>query len=694
MNSLFKHTFGKIRRMLLGFLCSLTSGIFYSTKKYKRMVPVLSFVLSVFLSIAFAQAPRAQEDVDFSELSLEELLNVVVTTVSKKEQRIADAAAAVFVITQKDIRRSGATNLADVLRMAPGLQVARMNSHSWAVTARGFNSFFANKLLVLVDRRVVYTPEFSGVFWDTMAPPLDDIARIEVIRGPGGALWGANAVNGVINVITKDTAYTQGSLLTAGGGNEEHGFARFRYGGVLDSDENVYYRVYGKHWNHDDLAGDNPDAWHISQAGFRMDGSLHDEKDIWTLQGDVYNSKQDEVHWFTMVPGDGYARGANLLSRWEHAFSEDSDLIAQAYYDYYKRELPLLTTSNRTLDFELQHSFTLGKRQEILWGLGYRRIENHIPYEPLVKFIPAKLSTELFSVFLQDEIVLSPDKITLTLGSKFEYNDYTGFEIQPNIRLMFTPDDKRSLWAAVSRTVSTPDRMNHDAIAEVPIPAERNPFYPMPFVAQSMGNQELNSEVLLTYEAGMRTQISPRLSWDAAVFYNQYDKLVVGDESVFPDPAGGRFIFHRDITNNMYGETYGLELAVNRVVSDWWRLHAAYTWFNIHLHLNEGIQSPTEEVDRENQNPQQQLSLRSNMDFSRKWKLDLWMRYVDELPGFAEKYIAFDARLAWLLTRDIELSLVGQNLFDKRHFEFGSDRFNTLTSEVERSIYAQMRWEF
>ncbi|MEQ1528954.1 MAG: TonB-dependent receptor, partial [Methylococcales bacterium] len=434
----------------------------------------LVLLVSLVCQICWAEpntTSSAAETPEVLDLNIEDLVNVQVTSVSQKAQALSDAPAAVFVISNEDIKRSGVTSIPEALRMAPGVDVARINANKWAISARGFNGSIANKLLVLIDGRSVYTPAFSGVYWDSQDVMLEDVDRIEIIRGPGATLWGANAVNGVINVITKHSEDTQGGLLTAGGGTKETGFGAFRYGAKLGKDTSV--RAYIKGFQRDEFktpeglnAGDD---WHKQQGGFRIDSRLSMQDDV-TLQGDIY---QGGLHQSITTPtyqppyqqalsDTIHISGGNITTRLHHNFSSTSDYILQFYFDHYKRQEFIETEERDTLDLDFQHNFAFGKRHNLIWGLDYRYTYDNFATTSLVKLNPSRRGTQLFSAFIQDEIMLIDDTLWFTLGSKFEHNDYTGFEGQPTARLMWAPHTGHRFWASVSRSVRTPARAEHD----------------------------------------------------------------------------------------------------------------------------------------------------------------------------------------------------------------------------------------
>jgi len=673
---------------------SLFTAIFSTL--FQDIKPLLkALILGGCVVTVMAQADDEEAIMkDFLDMSLEELLEVpIITSVSKKPQRLTDAAAAIYVLTYEDIRRSGATTIADALRMVPGIQVAQINSHAWAVTARGFNRFYASKLLVLVDGRSVYTPEFSGVYWDSVDLVLEDIQRIEVIRGPGGTLWGANAVNGIINIITKEAIDTQETLVKFGTGTEERGNVSIRYGGASE-DEETFYRIYAKGRKHDEFEGEDSDAWSRIQSGFRADTRIS-SKDYVTLQGDIYKSEHDDLNWLTLQSGETDTQGANVLAKWEH-LEGNSSFSLKAYYDYYQLELPLLTTTNHTFDLDMQHRTYLGNNHELVWGLGYRRVNNEISEEPLIRFNPAKRTSDLFSAFIQDEVNLVADRVDMVVGTKLEHNDDTGFEIQPSIKLLWTASETNTVWAAISRAVRTPSRSDTGLLINIPVPPELNPFFPTPLVNTSVGNPDIDSEELLAYEIGLRKSFTKNFSLDIATFYNEYDNLITSVVSQFVDPLNQQIVNQTFAESNSTGETYGIEVSTQWVLSEDWQLYADCTYLQVQLHSAEGVVTRNE--DRENFTPHHQLSFRSNWDINDEWELDAWLRYADNLPseilGGVDSYTTLDLRVGWHPRNNLEVSIVGRNLLDNQHQEFGPETLYPFNTEIERSIYAEIKWGF
>ncbi len=650
-------------------------------------------------------------DMDLDQLANTDVvvpsLDIEVTSVSKQESTVGRSPAAIFVITQEMIRRSGVTSVPEALRMAPGVEVARISSHSWAITARGFNNDrYANKLLVLIDGRTVYTPLFSGVYWDVQDLLLEDVERIEVIRGPGGTLWGANAVNGVINILTKTAKDTQGLLVTAGGGTEDSAITGIRYGGKIG--DGLNWRVYGKfverdgsfqiegnHHHADSDLDSAHDDWRVGRGGFRLDWELDPcRRDVLTVQGDYYGGNEGNVRQIATRDAPDYEEflnervdlaGANVLTRWTHVINKESDLALQLYYDRAFRRNAIMQSDINTLDIDFQHRFPLARRHSVLWGTGYRQVhDNLVPFVFGIDFIPHQRTAHVFSMFVQDEITLVDERLFLTLGSKFEDNTYSNFEYQPSARVLYTPTPRQAVWAAVSRAVRTPARFDHDsriAIFRMPFPA---PHYWM-----IQGSPDFRAEDLMAYEIGYRAQPSDRFSCDMALFYNVYDNLRVNQPGAL---IGDILPF--DQVNGMQGETYGVELAGSWRLSDCWRFSAAYTFMQMQLHADPSLSllgTPGE--DSEGSSPHNQVRLQSSWDLPRNLELDTIFRYVDELPTTqVPSYITMDVRLGWRPSRCFELAVVGQNLLDGQHTEFRMPEYGEQDLEIQRGIFAKAVW--
>lgn len=674
------------------------SSLLFATKS-------LLLIFAFSLSGQLHAAETSESAVDLFQMSLEDLGQIKVTTVSRKSESLSGAAAAVYVITQDEIRRSGVNELAETLRMAPGTTVGRANSHGWAVGTRGFSYVYANKLLTLLDGRSLYTPFFAGTFWEETDTVLEDIDRIEVIRGPGAALWGANAVNGVINIITKSAKETQGVLVSGGGGVEERGFGTVRYGGQLGT--NVFYRVYGKFSDHDQFThttgGGEGDNWWLAQGGFRMDWEPSEINKI-TFQGDRYSTELDMMIRRPSLSPPGIfpeeirekSEGGNLLGRWNHSFSSDSELTVQMYYDHTDRDFSLAREIRDTMDVDAQHRFLVGDRQEIVWGAGYRYSVDNIHDSPEFKMSDPQVGLQLASAFAQDEITLVPDRLRVTVGTKIEHNDFTGFEVQPNGRVAWTPSERHTLWGSVSRAVRTPSRAERSASFFVDPPSALAGL-PLPTVIPIFGNPEFGSEDLMAYEIGYRVKIHPRLTLDVAAFYNDYDHL----KSVAQSPLELRFspgnqpYLYTALTsrNDLYGESYGTELAATWQPRDWWRVRASYSLLSLALHTR-GPRPSASEGD-EGIDPKHQVKIGTDVDLGRHVEWGMGWRYVSResfigVPSYTE----LDTRLAWRPTPHCELAIIGRSLLEPHHREFAPYVLIDPNVAVDRAVYAKLTLRF
>jgi iron complex outermembrane receptor protein len=611
-----------------------------------------------------ASTAGAQTRGALAELSLEELANLEVTSVSRLPESLADAPAAIYVITRDDIRRSGAVTLPEALRLAPNLHIAQIDSSQYAISARGFNNAIANKLLVLVDGRTIYTPLFSGVFWDQQDVLLEDIERIEVISGPGGTLWGANAVNGVINVITSSSRETQGALASVGVGTGRQA-AAFRYGGSFGSD--AAFRVYGKatHAEHTERANGTSalDDRRWLQAGFRADwGSVPNGV---TLQGDAHGVRsEDRGSVAGFVLGRAELSGINVLGRWRRQLADGSDFQLQAYVDRARRDEAILFQPEATLfDVELQHGITRSAHR-VLWGAGYRHGRDEVEDGILVGFRPTDSRLNWVNVYLQDNIRLR-EALELRAGIKLERNDYSGWEYLPSVRLGWTPAAGQLLWGAVSRAVRAPARLDRAVIN--------------PLGGGVLGGPDFESEVANVYQVGYRSQLAGVVTWSATGYLHDWDKLRSGSAP----PVY--------IQNDIEGPVYGVESWTTWQVVRAWRVTGGVTAFRKDLRLDPGstdivgIRNPQLAND-----PDYQWSLRSSVTVRDRHEFDAMVRRVDNLPIIpVPAYTAVDARYGWGILDGFELSVVGQNLFDKRHPEFGAAPGR---SEFERSVFVQARW--
>jgi iron complex outermembrane receptor protein len=632
-------------------------------------------------------------------LSLEQLGNLEVTTVSKEPEKLSVTPAAVYVLTQDDIRRSGASSIPEVLRLVPGVEVARIDSDHWSVGIRGFGGQHSSKLLVLMDGRSVYTPLYAGVWWQAQNTLLEDIDRIEVIRGPGGTIWGSNAVNGVINIVTKKARETPGILLSAGGGNLDQGAVSFRYGGGNGTDFN--YRLYGMGFNrgpefHAD--GRNFDDWHMGQAGFRADWNSG-TRNTYAVQGDIYDEyagESVEIGAFSppsieTVDRAAKLSGGNLLGRWERVFPDGSDVQLQAYYDHSNHFEPQIGESRNTFDVDFLHHLTLPWHQDFIWGLGGRISSGTVAQTvPIINFVPHHQTETLYSGFVQDEIPL-PHQLALTAGSKLEHNNFTGLEVEPSLRLLWTPHARESFWASVTRAVRIPSRLDEDVQVAGLITTN-----PLPTFLQVAGNGSFFSEQLVAYETGYRRLITPSLYLDVAAFHNDYNYLYSYTTAppfleTFPLPL--RVIIPLIISNGIKGATDGFELAPSWQVTQRWRLKGSYSYLHMDLKGRPGSSDPATLASDEGSSQHHQVVVQSFLNLPGNFEFDQTYRYVSALP--VETVPAFgtaDVRLGWRPTKHLELSIAGQNLLQPHHVEFAGDPGPLVG--IKRSAYARitLRW--
>jgi iron complex outermembrane receptor protein len=669
---------------------------------WRRLTGALAkVVVTCLCATALAISASAQDGDDLSTKSLEELMDIKVISASKKEETLFKTAAAIFVITQEDIRRSGMTRIPDLLRMVPGVEVERIDGVGWSVSVRGFDRRYTNKLLVLVDGRSIYSIDISGVHWEALDMPLEIIDRIEVIRGPGGSLWGANAVNGVINIITKHAKETQGGLVTVVGGSEDRTTSAV-YGGTLGDAAN--YRVYGKYLNGSglvDSSGQNTnDGENSAHGGMRIDWQPS-ASDSLTFLSEIYDMGARETSTAVESLADPFAgnlnilgryTGGDVLGRWDHAFSDTSDMSFQFYFDRLSTTNQVEGASTNTFDFDFQHHFAFGNRQDIIWGLGYRLLEDHFTAVPLgpVQFVPAARNSQVFSTFIQDQITLIKDRLRLTLGTKVEHDDYAGFQVEPNIRLLWTPATHQTLWTAVSRAVRTPSRGEESIIYDFEaIPGPDG----LPVVVTVFGNPAFKSEDLLAYEAGYRVEPVSKVSIDIATFYNVYQNLqtdVVGTPFFDPSPVP-RIVEPITFGNQMSGHTYGVEPSVSWAVTHFWKLTGSYSFLHMALKNNSGNLLG----DNAGDSPQHEAQIRSYLNLPGKLELDAAAYHTSALPDQGiSQYTRVDARFGWRPAENVELSVGGQNLVSPRHLEINPDDSAVISTLVKRTIYAKVTWRF
>lgn len=676
------------------------------------VIPRCLFTCAISVSTLVATCDSAAQDL--TQLSIEQLMESEVTSVSRSSQEFADSPAAVFVISAEDIRRSGVTLVPELLRLAPGLHVARISSNQWAITTRGFNGRFSNKLLVLVDGRTVYTPIFSGVFWEGLDLPLNDIERIEVIRGPGASLWGANAVNGIINIITRAALDTQGALVSVTAGDPIESVLDLRYGSNFARD--LDFRVSGRYGKRGGLHGENSDVpeddWQARRGSFRVDWRAS-SRDFVTAQGDTFRLDLSRNFSVPSDPGQtmnvfdqGELSGSSLQTHWEHSFSLASRMAVKLYFQREWRDDLFARYRQDTLDFDFQHDLAITENHAISWGLGHRLNREDSKPAQLFNITPAKSDQRLFSAFFQTKMDLLDDRLGLTLGTKLERNSFTGWEHQPTIKAIWKLAAQQRIWASVARAVRTPSRFEHDAstftISEVQ-PQIDGP----PVQVVFGGDADFDSEKVISVELGYRLWPADNFSLDLALFHNDYEDLRSSAPRADGLAAGPNGLVQSiGIVNAEEGRTYGFEVSGDWRPKSHWRLQLSYS----HLQANFSIIDHFADADLfpanfgDERNPRHQVSLRSSFDLPRHFEFDFWLRYVDSIDSIqvtdaaagiasVDDYLTLDLRAGWRPNERLELFLSGRNLFASPHLEFLKE-VNTVPTLVERSVHGQVTWHF
>jgi iron complex outermembrane recepter protein len=652
-----------------------------------------SIYLLFLLSAAplIAQAPAG----GLKGLSLEQLGEIEVVTASKQPVQVNKTPAAIYVITQEDIRRSGATSLPEALRLAPGVEVARIDSVKWSIGIRGFGSRLSRAVLVLLDGRTVYSPLFHGVYWEVQDTMMEDIERIEVIRGPGGTIWGANAVNGVINIITKKAKDTHGVLASGGGGNLNQVSGEARYGG---KEGNVDYRVYGKGSSvgpeyHSD--GNNFDDWRREQGGFRADWTP-DSRDTATLQGDIYDSRMGESNRITsLTPPFSFISnqvadlsGGNIIASWDRTLGDGSGFHLETYYDRFNREQSTQAEFRDTFDLDFVRYFKL-KKTQFTWGVGARISIGRVPeVVPTYTFNPFRRTDQLYSGFVQDEIPLMGDRLKLTVGTKILHSAFAGFDFEPSARLLYAPSETTSFWGAATRAVRTPSDIEED-LTNITLRSSN----PLAFNVTT-GDTQFKSEVLIGYEAGYRHLFSKQVSVDVAVFRNYYSHLSSLEAGVpYLDDSGPypHTVFPFVNGNGVNGTTSGFELIANWKPTAWWRLQPSYAYLDMDLATIAGSTDTVTVNSLEGSSPRHEVMIQSYLDLPHRFEFSQIYRYVSNLPAqLVGAYQTIDARIAWHPNRHLEFSLTGQNLLQPHHPEFGGDPGPPVG--IRRTFFAALTW--
>ncbi|MFH1569951.1 MAG: TonB-dependent receptor plug domain-containing protein [Gemmatimonadota bacterium] len=671
----------------------------------RRRARLLSLALAASLltgRVGEAQSP-ARAISELTGLSLEELMEVEVTLATRRPQKLSHSAAAITVVSGDELRRAGARTLPDALRLVPGLQVAQIDANKWIVTARGFAGLFSNQLLVLLDGRSIYTPLFSGVFWESQDVLMEDVERIEIIRGPGGALWGANAVNGIVNIITRQAEQTQGGYVQTRGSSEGHEVAA-RYGG---RDGRGWYRVYGKVDERSPSAPAGPrpvrDGMHMARGGFRTDVDLS-ESDRLTVLGNAFRGAVGQSLNLVLAPPpslgeavyfDAEVRGADLLARWQRRLGEFSQVEAQASYDGFDREEIMLRGRLHNANLDLQHTWS-GGRQRLAWGAGYRRTWDEFEGSFTMRLEPPRRTTHLFSAFVHDDLELWPERLRASLGTKVEHNSYSGFEWQPSVALWGSPAPRQSAWLSVSRPVRTPSRGDEDLkaiIAALPGDALL-PGSPVTLVMAD-NSRDFTAERVLSVDAGYRLGLGARWYADVAAYYSRRANNL-SQEPGLPRVVPGEtlyWILPLETDNLARATATGLDMALEWQVSSTWQLRAVYSYLDFDIGLSGRSRDVTTESN-EDESPRHQLGLRS-LSESGPWSLAVTARWVSALlgPGIPD-YATADVRLSRRLGHGFEVALAGYDLLEASHREAVSQISGSAPTRVERELAASASWRF
>lgn len=708
----------------------MVTGRFFELTTFKSLIQKFckSLCVLVFGSFTFAgcyvneyrMSNNLSAPFDLTELTIEELMEVRFISILKKPGTVMEAPGAVNSLPARDIKRSGATNLPEALRMIAGLQVTQHNAGNWAITARGFSGMsrnisgqFANKLLVLKDGRSLYTPLFSGVTWAGQDMLLDDIERIEVVRGPGATLWGANAVNGIINIVSKSAYETQGNFISVGLGTEKSQFLHIRHGDRIGI--NTFYRAYGKVYRHNnfsidtDVAGAD-DSWNSYKAGFRLD-SYHSQS-VYTLQGEMARTSMNQVHNLTsfetvsnelIASNDKYS-GGHVIGRWTYQHSNQSESSLKMYFDRLKINEVAVKGIINTFDIEFQNRLSITSGQEVIWGAGYRLVSDKFDSTFNFSLTPSGRQFRAANAFLQNENAFLNRRFFITLGSKFEINDFTGFEIQPSFRLRFSPDETKTFWASVSRAVRTPSRGERDgniAIGgtELPPIGDEN----LKQFEFFRGSRQFESEKVLAFELGLRRRLGSRLSWDLATFYNRYNDLLIEQFSLQVLAEANYFSLNREPLNGMSGRTMGIEFSSEVKVSRDLEFRMVYSYLKMNLAVEQNKPLDIISKNIEKQSPEHLFNFMTFWDLSRNFSLNFSLRYVGEIEGQnIAPFINGDSNLIWRINSKFEFSVVGQNLLKGNYYESSrilsvgdsENIVHSLPSKVQRGFYTKLSLRF
>ena len=676
-------------------------GLLLSFKAFIFCTGIFLIAIFIFPALSFSTAQRIE---GLLSMDLEDLLNVEVTSAFKKPQNVKEVPAAIYVITSEDIRHSGATSIPELLRMVPGVNVAKIDNGNWAISIRGFNGLFSDKLLVLMDGRILYKTLFSGVFWDAQDTVLEDIDRIEVIRGPGASTWGTNAVNGVINIITKEASKTKGGLFSVTSGNQERFTGVARYGfkiGELGA-ARLYVKHFTRHQQKDHDGATAWDDWSMDRAGMRTDLSFGNSKV--SIKGEIYTGEgTTKLSGFVRkrnrvvnLRPDIPISGGYIISDFSHDFSKNISLFLRFYYDRTERKYSGVGSETwSTMNFEFQNTLKPFEFMDFIWGGIYRNTWDELPMAhgmAFGAFFPIVRSDDLFSLFFQNEIRIFDEKLHLLAGVRLDHYNYSGLEVQPTFRALYAFSDKQDIWFSISRALRSPSRYNRDAIWIVDVP-QMKVENSIPVTA-FIGNEDFDSERLWAYEIGYRWQPKRNLTFDATAFANfYYDLFAVSGGSPFPHY--GYMIFPIYPKNYGKGESFGLEFTTNFKPYRWWRMECSYSYIDSHFWIDKKYREQSNLIETNTDNPMHQLSFRVSMDICNNLEFDLWLKYLSNLRRMGiPSYLGLDLRLGWHIMPGLELSLVGKDLLDSYHPEFKDYFLHLVETEVPRSFYGRLTWHF
>ena len=618
------------------------------------------------------------------QLTLEQLGNIEVTTASKEPEELWQTPAAVYVLTADEIRRSGATSIPEALRLVPGVEVARIDSNQWAVGIRGSESNFSKAVLVLIDGRSLYTPLFAGTYWDVQDLVLDDIDRIEVVRGPGATVWGPNSADGVVNIITKKASETQGALVSVLSGNVSHVIAEARYGGAAG--EHLNYRIYGKGFARGPERSPNHfDGWHQERGGFRLDWDPS-ERSSYMLEGDMYGGDSPSETGPLLL--NAAVSGGDIVARWQHTFQNGSDVYLETYFDRTIRINSFIGETRNTFDVDFLHRFEIADRHHISYGFGLHWSPNRFiaPLPSIANLVPQTNTDYIHTGFVQDEIHFLDDKLLVTAGVKLQDNNFSGFDAQPTGRILWNPNPHQSFWAAVTRAVTTPSRIE-EGFRLFGGQLSVNP----PLFLVVSGNPAFQSEDLVGYEGGYRQLLSRKLYVDFDVFHNDYDNL---QSFSLPTLIGNDLtIFYE---NAIAGSTNGVEIAPTWRLTPWWNLSGSYSFVGVNFHASRpgvDISSTGSVPTYEGSSPEHQIKIQSNFDIGKRFEFDQDYSYTSALPAQnVRAYQTMNARFDWKCREGFDLSFVGQNLFQPYHFEWGTGDPSEAPIGIRRAAYVELTW--